>query len=190
MRPVSKASREDRERRERLGTGGRQACWPGSIGYGRHMPNTKLLASGNPIDVDAVQSELAQLNVSSYRTIRLSAGNGDGSPAPVIVAVSHVDQPDTPNANAITAVDSFTLAPGESVSKVYEVPGEVVVSWHSRNIPRWLASGSSSRSTAGPIEATAHGVTSRGGAFPPLRGPLDPTAEKCPSYALSSAPSG
>ena len=91
------------------------------------MPNTKLLASGNPIDVDPVQSELAQLDVSSYRTIRLSAGNGDGSPAPVIVAVSHVDQPNTSNANLITALDSFTLAPGESVSKVYEVPGTVVV---------------------------------------------------------------
>jgi hypothetical protein len=90
------------------------------------MPHTKLLASGNPIDVDPVQSELAQLNLSSYRTIRLSAGNGAGSPAPVIVGVSHVDQPDTPNANLITALDSFTLAPGESVSKVYEVPGEVV----------------------------------------------------------------
>jgi len=90
------------------------------------MPHTKLLASGNPVDIDPVQSELAQLDLSSYRTIRLSAGNGAGSPAPVIVAVSHVDQPDTPNANAITALDSFTLAPGESVSKVYEVPGEVV----------------------------------------------------------------
>jgi hypothetical protein len=121
------------------------------------MPHTKLLASGNPLDIDAVQSELAQLDLSSYRTIRLSAGNGAGSPAPVIVAVSHVDQPDTPNANAITALDSFTLAPGESVSEVYEVPGRSWLSWPSPDTPRWLASGSSSRSAAGPIEATAHG---------------------------------
>ena len=91
------------------------------------MAHTKLLASGNPIDVDPDQSELAQLNLSQYRTIRLSAGNGAGSPGPVIVGASHVDQPDTPNANLITALDSFNLAPGESVSKVYEVPGEVVV---------------------------------------------------------------
>jgi hypothetical protein len=118
------------------------------------MPHAKLLASGNPIDIDSVQSELAQLDLSAYRTIRLSAGNGEGSPAPVIVAVSHVDQPNTPNANLITALDSFTLAPGESVSKVYEVPGEVVVFLAQPENPRWLASGSSSRSTAGPIEAS------------------------------------
>jgi hypothetical protein len=42
------------------------------------MPHTKLLAPGNPIDVDPVQSKLAQLHLSSYRTIRLSAANGDG----------------------------------------------------------------------------------------------------------------
>lgn len=90
------------------------------------MPHTKLLASGNPINVDPDQSELAQLELSPYRTIRLSAGNGVGSPGPVIVALSHVDRPNTPYANLITALDSFTLAPGESVSKVYEVPGEVV----------------------------------------------------------------
>ena len=90
------------------------------------MPHTKLLASGNPIDVDPVQSKLAQLDLSAYRTIRLSAGSGAGSSGPVVVAISHVDQPDTPHANAITTLDSFTLAPDEWVSKVYEVPGEVV----------------------------------------------------------------
>ena len=47
------------------------------------------------------------------------------SPA-ATVAVSHVDQPNTQNANLITGLDSFTIPPGESVSKVYEVPGEVV----------------------------------------------------------------
>ena len=30
------------------------------------------------------------------------------------------------NANFITALDSFTVPPGGSVSRVYEVPGEVV----------------------------------------------------------------
>ena len=95
--------------------------WPGSIGYGRHMPHAKLLASGNPIDEDLVQSELAQLDVSAYRTIRLSAGNGAGSPGPVVIAISQIDQPGTPSANAIALVDSFTLAPGESASTVYEV---------------------------------------------------------------------
>lgn len=52
------------------------------------MPNTKLLAQGNQFNVDPVQSELAQLDVSSYRTIRLSVGNWEGSPAPVIIALS------------------------------------------------------------------------------------------------------
>ena len=91
------------------------------------MPNTKLLAKGNPIQVDPVQSDLAQLNLASYRTVRLSVGNWEGSPGPVVIAVSQVDQPNTPNANLIASVDSFTLAPDESASKVYEVPGEVVV---------------------------------------------------------------
>lgn len=98
-----------------------------AIGYGRLMPHTKLLAKGNPAVVAPDQSELAQLDLSSYRAIRLSVGNWVGSPAPAIIAVSHVDQPDTPNANLITGLDSFALAPGESASKVYEVPGEVVV---------------------------------------------------------------
>jgi len=90
------------------------------------MPHTKLLAKGNPIQVDPDQSQLAQLDVSAYRTIRLSAGNGEGSPGPVLIAISQIDQPNTPNANAIALVDSFTLAPGESASKVYEVLGDVV----------------------------------------------------------------
>jgi hypothetical protein len=90
------------------------------------MPHTKLLASGNPANVDAVQSQLAQLDVSPYGTIRLSAGNWEGSPGPVVIAVSQVDQPNTPNANLITSVDSFTLAPGESASRVYQALGEMV----------------------------------------------------------------
>jgi hypothetical protein len=91
------------------------------------MAHTKLLADGNPTNVAPDQSELAQLDLSSYRAIRLSAGNWADSPAPVVISVSHADQPNTPNANLITSLDSFTLAPGESASKVYEVPGEVVV---------------------------------------------------------------
>lgn len=90
------------------------------------MGATLLLAQGNPADVGPEQAQLAQLDLSSYRVIRLSAGNWVGSPAPVIIGLSHVDQPNTPRANLITGLDSFTLAPGESVSKVYEVPGEVV----------------------------------------------------------------
>lgn len=99
------------------------------------MPHTKLLASGNPANVDSVQSQLAQLDVSSYGTIRLSAGNWEGSPAPVVIAISQVDQPNTPNANLITSLDSFTLAPGESASRVYEVPGEVVVFLANPELP-------------------------------------------------------
>ena len=90
------------------------------------MPHTKLLAKGNPIQVDPDQSQLAQLDVSRYRRVRLSAGNGEGSPGPVVIAISQIDQPNTQNANAIALVDSFSLAPGESASRVYEVLGDVV----------------------------------------------------------------
>jgi hypothetical protein len=45
----------------------------------------------------------------------------------VVIAVSQVDKPNTPNANLIASVDSFTLAPGGSASKVYVALGEVVV---------------------------------------------------------------
>ena len=90
------------------------------------MPNTKLLADGNQMTVDEDESELAQLDISAYRTIRVSVNNWVNSPAPVVIIVSHVDQPNTINANFITALDSFTVPPGGSVSRVYEVPGEVV----------------------------------------------------------------
>jgi hypothetical protein len=123
----------DRKSRQRAEPSWARPCtgcpmaWPGSVGYGRLMPNTKLLAQGSQADVDPVQSELAQLDVSLYRTIRLSVGNWEGSPGPVIISISHVDQPHTPNANLITGLDSFTLVPGGSVSKAYQVPGEVIV---------------------------------------------------------------
>ena len=90
------------------------------------MPHTKLLAKGNPIQVDPDQSQLAQLDVSAYSRIRLSAGNEEDSAGPVVIAISQIDQPNTQNANAIALVDSFTLVPGESASKVYEVLGDVV----------------------------------------------------------------
>ena len=90
------------------------------------MPNTKLLARGNPIKVDAAQSELAQLDVSSYRSIRLSAGNWARSPGPAVITITQVDQPNTPNANFVVGLDAFTLAPDEWASKVYEIPGEAV----------------------------------------------------------------
>jgi len=84
------------------------------------MPHTKLLAKGNPIQVDPDQSQLAQLDVSAYSKIRLSAGNEEDSPGPVLIAISQIDQPNTQNANAIALVDSFTLAPGESASKAHD----------------------------------------------------------------------
>ena len=90
------------------------------------MSNTKLLADGNQMTVDEHASELAQLDLSACRTIRLSVGNWANSPAPVVISVSHVDEPGTINANFITELDSFTVPPGGSVSRAYEVPGEVV----------------------------------------------------------------
>jgi hypothetical protein len=91
------------------------------------MPLTELLASGHDIQVGPNQSQLAELDLSSYRAIRLSVGNWGGSSAPVTLSLSHVDQPNTDNANAISELDSFTVAPSELVSKLYEVPGEVVI---------------------------------------------------------------
>lgn len=90
------------------------------------MPNTKLLANGNQMTVDEDASELAQLELSAYRTIRLSVDNWVNSPAPVVISVLHVDQANTINANFITDLDSFTVPPGGSASRVYEVPGVVV----------------------------------------------------------------
>lgn len=90
------------------------------------MPKTKLLAQANPADVGPDQAQLALLDLSSYEAIRLSAGNWELSPASVVISLSHIDQPNTPNANAITLLDSFTLTPGESVSTLYQVPGEFV----------------------------------------------------------------
>ncbi len=90
------------------------------------MPHTKLLAQGNPVVVGPDQQQLAQLDLSPYQAIRLSVGNWELSPSPVVIALSHVDQPDTPDANLVTGMDSFRLAPGEEVSKVYELPGAVV----------------------------------------------------------------
>jgi hypothetical protein len=98
-----------------------------TVSYRRPMPNTKLLAKGIELNVDPVQSELAQLDLSPYRTIRLSAGNWEGSAAAVTIAASHVDQPNTPAANLPTLLDSFLLQPGATASRVYEVPGVVVV---------------------------------------------------------------
>jgi hypothetical protein len=93
------------------------------------MPmTTKLLAQSNPAGdaVDPVQSQLAQLDVAAYRTMRLSVGNWVDSPASLLISIAHINEPNTPNASAITGLDHFTVTPGESVSTVYEVPGQTV----------------------------------------------------------------
>lgn len=93
------------------------------------MGATSLLAASNPSG-DAVgpdQAQLAQLDLSAYQIMQLSVGNSVNSPAFVVIEIAHVDQPNTPNANAITALDSFTVAPGDSVSRLYEVPGQTVL---------------------------------------------------------------
>jgi hypothetical protein len=90
------------------------------------MPNTDLLHTID-YDVDPSQSEIGPLDVSAYRTIRLSVGNSEGSPGPVTIFISHVNGPNTPDAQLISVLDSFTVSPDEWVSKVYEVPGQVIV---------------------------------------------------------------
>jgi len=121
------------------------------------MPNTKLLADGNQMTVDEYESELAQLDLSAYYAIRLSVDNWVNSPAPVVIVVSHVDQSNTINANFITSLDSFTVQPGESVSKIYEVPGEVVA---------FLASPEHPPLAGIEIDFTVYGWADRGNASP------------------------
>lgn len=93
------------------------------------MPTTKLLAKSNPAGdaVDPVQSQLAQLDVAPYEAMRLSVGNWVNSPEPLVIGIAHVNEPDTPNASAITALDTFIVTPDESVSRLYQVPGETVL---------------------------------------------------------------
>lgn len=93
------------------------------------MATTKLLAKSNPAGdaVGPVQSKLAQLDVAAYEAIRLSVGNWVNSPASLLIGIAHVNEPNTPNASAITLLDSFAVAPGESVSRLYEVPGDTVL---------------------------------------------------------------
>jgi hypothetical protein len=74
---------------------GVQLAWPLPAGNGRGalpgsrpgrwvmvrlMPDAKLLAEGNPVQVDPVQSQLALLEVASCRRIRLPAGSWEGQP--------------------------------------------------------------------------------------------------------------
>lgn len=120
------------------------------VGYGRPVATTKLLASGSEFAVDPEQSELAQLELSPYRAVRLSVGNWVGSTSPVEIAASHVASAGSPNANLITGLDSFTLAPGDSATKVYEVPGNVVV---------FLASPQSTPTAGVQIDVTICGRT-------------------------------
>jgi hypothetical protein len=93
------------------------------------VTTTKLLAQSDPAGdaVDPVQSELAQLDVAPYETMRLSVGNSVNSPASLLIAIAHVNEPNTPNASSITLLDSFTVTPDQSVSNAYEVPGKTVV---------------------------------------------------------------
>ena len=90
------------------------------------MGITTLIASGNQFAVDSVQSQLTQLDLRRYRIIRLSIGNWAFSPAPLLIGVEHIYEPNTPNASSITLLDKFTLAPGDWVSRLYQVPGQTV----------------------------------------------------------------
>jgi hypothetical protein len=44
--------------------------------------------------------------------MRLSVGNWVDSPASLLISIAHVNDPNTTNASAITALDSFTVTPG------------------------------------------------------------------------------
>ena len=92
------------------------------------MEKTKLLAASAPSGdvVGPVQSQLAQLDLSRYRFIRLSIGAASSNPASLGISLAHVAEPNTPNANLIAALDFFTLAPGDWVSRLYQVPGQTV----------------------------------------------------------------
>jgi hypothetical protein len=92
------------------------------------VATTKILAQSSPTGdaVDAVQSELAVLDVSAYRTMRLSVGNWESSPASLVISIAHVNDPNTAYPSAITTLDQFTVAPDGWISTAYEVPGQTV----------------------------------------------------------------
>jgi hypothetical protein len=88
-------------------------CWLIRRSWPRAIPST----STRP------KSELAQLDVSASRAIRLSVGNWVNSPAPVVISLSQMDQPNTPNANAITLLVAVRRTGGRVVCLLRAVRG-------------------------------------------------------------------
>ena len=70
----------------------------------------KALAESAGDTVGQVQARLAKLCVRRSDH-GLPAGNSVNSPASLLVGIAHVNEPNTPNASAISALDSFTVAP-------------------------------------------------------------------------------
>ena len=91
------------------------------------MATTVLVASGNGVAIDPSGTELAQVDVAQYRTVRITAANWAFSPTSIRVAIVHVTSPGTPETGAIDALDSYTLGPDENTSTSYDVPGDTIL---------------------------------------------------------------
>ena len=90
------------------------------------MASTTLLASGNGISVSVGGTTLAQLDLTQYRAMRLTVAASAFNPADVLVAIAHVDQPNTSNANAIDNLDRYLVSADGNVSRSYDVPGQSI----------------------------------------------------------------
>lgn len=91
------------------------------------VATTVLVASGNGVAIDASGTELAQVDVAQYRTVRITAANWAFSPTSIRVSIVHVTNPGTPEAGAIDGLDSYILGPDENTSKSYDVPGDTIL---------------------------------------------------------------
>jgi len=90
------------------------------------MATTVLIASGNGVAIGATGTELAQLDVAQYRSVRITVANWAFSPSSIQVTITHIMNPGTPAASGIDGLDSYILGPDENTSKSYEVPGETI----------------------------------------------------------------
>lgn len=88
--------------------------------------STTLLASGEGVSGGVGGTTLAQLDLTQYRAVRITVAAAASNPADVLVVVAHIDQPNTPNANAIDNLDRYTLPANGNVSRSYDMPGQNV----------------------------------------------------------------
>jgi len=83
------------------------------------------LASGEGISANIGGTTLAQLDLTLYRAVRITVAT-PSNPASVQVVIAHIDQPNTPKANAIDSLDRYVVPADSNVSRSYDVPGQSI----------------------------------------------------------------